>query len=79
MTDSSYAVRFLFIGGITADALLETISRETRPRTRSNQVRKSKTHILFVAAVAALASCTPLADLRETNRGESVFVALAEN
>ena len=37
------------------------------------------TDILFVAAVASLASCTSLADPRETNRGESVFVALAEN
>ena len=26
-----------------------------------------------------LASCTPPAELRETNRGESVFVALSEN
>jgi hypothetical protein len=78
MTDSSYAVRFLFIGGITTDAPLETISRETRPRTRSDQVRKSNNHILFIAALAALTSCTPLAELRETNRGESVFGALTE-
>ena len=33
----------------------------------------------FLLLLAALASCTPLADLRETNRGESVFVALPEN
>ena len=76
MSEFSYAVRFLFVPVVTTDALLETISRETRPKTRSNQVRKSKTDILFVAAVASLASCTSLADPRETNRGESVFVAL---
>ena len=39
---------------------LERISRETRPKIGSSHVRKSKTHILFVAALAALACCTLL-------------------
>ena len=37
----------------------------------------SKVRLTFLLPLAALASCTPLPDLRETNRGESVFVALA--
>jgi hypothetical protein len=44
-------------------------------RTKLEKVRLT----FFLLLLAALASCTPLADLRETNRGESVFVALPEN
>jgi hypothetical protein len=43
MTDSGYAVRFLFVGVITTDALLEAISRSKPPtkfdRSELEQVR----------------------------------------
>jgi hypothetical protein len=43
MTDSGYAVRFLFIGVITPDALLQAISRSKPPtkldRSKLEQVR----------------------------------------
>ena len=44
-------------------------------RTKSEKVRVTS----FLSALAALASCTPPADLRETNRGEWVFVVPPEN
>jgi len=73
-------MRFDFYSSLWSQLMLcsEQFRVKLAARTRSNQVRKSKTDILFVAAVAALASCTPPADVRETNRGESVSAALSE-